>query len=230
MLRLVIFDFDGVIVDTEPAHFETMRQILLPEGIRVTWQQYCDNYMVYDDRECFTHVLRDRGREVSEELILHLVARKKAIFAQFLAKNVVFFPGLDELLNQLAQKGIICALCSGSFRSEIEFCLRQAQLRDFFEVIVAADDVEASKPNPQGYKMCLSRINNGRKEGMQVLPKQCVAIEDSIGGIKAAQAAGLSCLAVTNSYSRQQLKQADKIVDSLTAVTVEMLQQIVEKE
>ena len=228
MLRMIVFDFDGVIADTEPAHFETLRQVLQQEGIEIDWQQYCDKYMAYGDRDCFIQALTDSGREVSKELIISLVSRKKGQFAQYLTQNLVILPGVNELLEDIARHNIICSICSGAFRSEIEFILRKAGFCNYFDVIIAADDVSDSKPNPQGYRMCLRRANQRKSTEQAISPRQCVAIEDSIGGIKAAKAAGMNCLAVAHSYPKEQLIEADQVVDDLNSVNVDLLRQLVE--
>ncbi|KPK75641.1 MAG: hypothetical protein AMJ79_10535 [Phycisphaerae bacterium SM23_30] len=228
MLQVVVFDFDGVIADTETAHFEMLRQIIKQEGIDIDWQLYCDKYMAYDDWGCFRQLLVDCGREASPEKISALVSEKKANFARFLAQNTVIFPGVRELLSELTQENITISLCSGAFRSEIEYALREEGLRDFFKVIVAADDVRISKPDPQSYRTCLSKIKRLSRPKQKIQAHQCVAIEDSVGGIKAAKAAGLACLAVANSYPRDQLSEADLVVDELTRVNVDMLRYMVE--
>ena len=227
MLRLVIFDFDGVITDTEPAHYETLRRVLQQEGIEINWQQYCDKYMAYDDRDCFIQALTDGNREMSKDLIASLVSRKKEFFAQYLTKNLVILPGVNELLENIARHHIPCSICSGSFRSEIDFILRKSGLTNYFKVIAAADDVTAGKPDPQGYRICLSRINQLMSADQDISPNQCVVIEDSVGGIKAAKTAGMYCLAVANSYPEELLFEADRVVKDLTSVNVDTLQKMV---
>ena len=227
MLQMVVFDFDGVIADTEPVHFELFRQVLADEGISLTWGQYCEKYLTFDDQEFFTQFLRDNGRKTEKKKIAELMERKRADFAGFIAENCVILPGVRELLSALRDEGIACSLCSGSFVSEIEFVLRGGGIRDYFGIIVGADDVSASKPDPEGYRLIVSKANQQLDKGAKIAPGRCVAIEDSIGGIEAAKGAGLKCLAVTNSYKAKELGHADKVVKELTGVDVEFLKGMV---
>jgi len=226
MLQMVVFDFDGIIVDTEPAHFEIFRQILAEEGIILTWGQYCARYLAFDDQEFFTQVLRDNGRKREKEKIAELMERKRANFAGYLAGNCFILPGVRELLFALRDEGIACSLCSGSFISEIEFVLQKGGIRDYFGIIVGAEDVKSCKPNPEGYRLIVRRANQQLEEGAKFAPGRCVAIEDSIGGIAAAKGAGLKCLAVTNSYPAAELGMADRVVKTLTEVDVAFLREI----
>ncbi len=227
MLQMVVFDFDGVIADTEPVHFELTCEALADEGIDLSWQQYCEKYLAYDDRELFTHVLVDNRRQAEKKKISELMERKRGNFARHIKDNCVIFPGVNELLAALKEGGISCSLCSGSFVSEIELVLRSSGLRDYFGIIVGADDVSASKPDPEGYRLIVSKANEQFENSAKIAPEQCVAIEDSIGGIKAAKGAGLKCLAVTNSYAVEELGQADNVVETLRKVDVGYLKEMV---
>ena len=211
MLQLVVFDFDGVIADTEPMHFELFRQVLADEDIGITWQQYCERYFAFDDKK-----------------IAALIERKRANFAGYLAENCVILPGVSELLSALRDEGIACSLCSGSFVSEIEYVLREGGIRDYFGIIVGAEDVRTCKPDPEGYRLSVSRANQELDMGAVIEPGRCVAIEDSIGGIEAAKGAGLKCLAVANSYAAEELGRADRVVRELTSVDVDFLRSMIE--
>jgi len=230
MLQMVVFDFDGVIADTEPVHFGLTREVLADEGISLSWQQYCEKYLAFDDRELFTQILVDNRRKAEKGKIAALMERKRVNFAGFFAEKCVIFPGVVELLAALRDEGIACSICSGSFVSEIELILQEGGLRDYFGIIVGADDVSASKPDPEGYRLIVSQANQRLDIGAKIAPGQCVAIEDSIGGIKAAKGAGLKCLAVTNSYAAEELGIADRVVGELGEVNVDFLRELVEKE
>ena len=227
MLRLIIFDFDGVIADTEPAHFEMFRQTFENEGIRFQWDQYCEKYLGYDDRECIEHVLRDHRREPSSALINRLATLKKQKFAQYLHHHSVIMPGVADLLAGLLADGIVCSICSGALRPEIEFILEQANLQPNFAGIVAAEDVQAGKPDPQGYHLSLARTNALLDGQPEIDPAHCLVIEDSLWGIQAAKAAQMHCLAVTTSYPAEMLKLADTVVKDLTCANSSYLQKII---
>lgn len=228
-LRMIIFDFDGVIADTEKSHFEMFRQSLLDEGVTLTWPEYCEKYLGYSDHECLEQVLTDKGRQCDSETIERIFQRKKVLFASFIERNSLIIPGVRRLLEELRSENIICSICSGALTEEIEFILNKERLRDFFAFIVSADDVSQSKPDPEGYRLCLDRINAADTGPMKVLAGQCVVIEDSIWGIQAAHAADMRCLAVGTSYPVEKLREAEMVVNNLTQVNVALLRKTIDK-
>ena len=226
MLRLVVFDVDGVIADSEPAHFEVFRQILAQQGAELSWDEYRRRYLGYDDRECFGHVLADLGLDSSGQRIEQLCREKQGKFAEYLRDNCIIMPGVAELLEILKSHNIACSICSGAVRSEVEYILAQGRLTRFFRVIVAAEDVSAGKPDPEGYRLSLARINQACSD-QPIDPAECLVIEDSTWGIRAAKDAGMHCLAVTSSYPAEQLTAADLVVKDLCAVDFADLKGIV---
>jgi len=226
MLAMVIFDFDGVIADSEPAHFQMFRQILQPQGIEFTWSNYCEKYLGYEDEECIYRVLTDCGHQPSRALVTELARRKSLEFARYMEQNCVIMPGVPQLLADLRAHDVICSICSGALHREVLSILKQAYLEGFFAQIVAADDVTAGKPDPQGYRLTLTRANANLDGQTQIQPSQCLAIEDSIWGIQAAKAAGMACLAVTTSYPQENLVGADLIVKDLTCVDTARLSKL----
>ncbi len=239
MLRMVIFDFDGVIVDSEKAHFQTFRQTIQQEGIEIDWDQYLQKYLGYTDRECIMQILCDNGLKPTPAHLDQLCQIKQESFARYLTEHCLMIPGIRDLLENLKSHQIVCSICSGAIASEIHFMLEQMNLKDYFSLIVAADDVSRGKPDPEGYSLCVSGINsapnvlptshesNCVKPELPILPRQCVAIEDSIWGIRAAQSAGIPCLAVATNYPSDQLHEADKVVNDLGRVDIRLLQKLI---
>lgn len=227
-LRLVVFDFDGVITDSEPAHFDAFRRVLKSIGVNLSWEQYCKTYLTYTDRQAIQKVLLDLGRKPNQDEIDELVEKKQKKFAEFLESNLKIMPGVSELLQNLQKNQIPCGICSGSIRSEIESFLQQTNLQKYFRFIVSADDVKISKPNPEAYLLSME-IGREFCNAEKVLePGECIAVEDSVGGICAAKAAGMLCLAVSNSYPAAQLQKADLVVDELAVVDTKFLRQLVQ--
>ncbi len=213
-LRAVIFDFNGVIVDDEPLHFELFQRVMTEEGLSLSEETYHEKYLGYDDRGCFTAALTDAGREEQAGDAHHLnqlIARKAAYYLDAIKERYLLFPGVVELVRRLAGRFPL-AIASGALRDEIELVLNRAEIRDCFRVIIAAEDVSACKPDPEGYLKALASLNS---LGPHKQPNECLVIEDSIAGVEAAKRAGMRCLAVTNSYAAEELKEADWIVSSL---------------
>lgn len=216
MLRAVIFDFDGVIVDTERWHFEALTRVLAEEGIPLSWDEYTQTYLALDDRHCFRTALARHGRVADPAVVQRLSERKALYFFGALPDTFVPFPGVDAFIRRAAQKYPL-AIASGALREEIEFILARVGLREYFPVVVAAQDVVKGKPDPEAYLTALARLNR-LAPAKPVGPPECLVIEDSRHGVAAATAAGMRCLAVATSYPAEALHSADLVVASLKQV------------
>lgn len=224
MLKAVIFDFDGIIVDTEPIHYRAFQEILVPLGMAYSWNDYITHYMGFDDREAFAEVYKSNGQLISEEKLLHLINRKGAIFEKIICDGVKPYPGALALIRVLSGE-IPLALCSGALPSDIEPILKQLNISDAFDVIVTAAEVAASKPDPESYLLAFSRLVTAFTD-MNITPGECLAIEDTPAGIASANGAGISVLAVTNSYPAGNLSEAVRIIESLESVNLKYLHDI----
>ena len=220
-LRVVIFDFNGVIVDDEPIHLELFRAVLAEEGIALGDEDYHEKYLGYDDRGCFAVALAGAGRDREANdsaFITGLIERKAALYRAAINERYLLFPGVAELVRRLADKYPL-AIASGALRDEIEMVLERGDIRDCFRVIIAAEDVGACKPDPEAYVKALAALNAGERPTIH--PGECLVIEDSIAGVDAAKRAGMRCLAVTNSYAAEELKEADWVTGSLAECDLE---------
>lgn len=215
-LRAVMFDFDGVIVDSEPAHFRWFQRLLADEGVTLTRADYDAIYLGMDDRECFTEALTRHGKTAALPKVPDLIERKSARLMAEMAERPPVLPGAVELVRTLAKR-VPLAICSGALRREIEAMLTHAGIDSCFVGIVSAEDVSHGKPHPEGYTKALALLNRAQSLARAIEPASCLVIEDSLAGIEAAKAAGMRCLAVANSYPEAALKQAsaDAVVATL---------------
>jgi beta-phosphoglucomutase len=213
----VIFDFDGVIVDTEPLHYKAFQGVLEPLGIGFPWQEYVDTYMGFDDRDAFAEAFRAHGRILDEHKLKDLMASKSGIFHDVIRDGVHAYPGAVALITSLHASGIPLAISSGALLSDIAPILLRLDIARCFPHIVTADDVRKSKPDPESYLLAWERLSHAHPEKLST-PTKCLAIEDTPAGIRSAKRAGLSVLAVTNSYEANELAEADSITDSLEYV------------
>lgn len=221
-LRAVIFDFDGVLVNSEPLHFRTLREILLPEGISIDQDEYLHHYLAYDDRGAIRIALERHGIPYDADRIDRIAERKAAIFDAALA-DVPFFPGVRELLAGLAAEMPV-AIASGALHAEIEAILETGGLLPIFAAIVGADDVSRGKPHPEPYLTAMARLEP-RAPGLR--PEECLVFEDSIPGIAAARAAGMTVVGVTNSYPAARLTAAHRVVSTLEGLGASALRAFV---
>jgi beta-phosphoglucomutase len=212
-VEAVIFDFDGVIVDTEPLHYRAFQQTLEPLGLHFTWEEYVETYIGFDDRDAFRHAFASQKIPLNTDTLHSLIDKKASVFIEVIKSGVTAYPGVAELISHLRTEKIPLAICSGALRSDIDPILSMLNITDFFTVIVTADDVAASKPDPECYQLAFQRlVSNGTNT---FFPNTTLAIEDTPAGIAAAKGAGLQVCAVTNSYPADRLDQATFIVDSL---------------
>ena len=224
MLRAVIFDFDGVITDSEILHLEAFNRVLAQHDVEITVDDYYKDYLGLTDVECFK-ALADEGRlKVETQEIENFVKQKNEIFEETLKADSRIIEGVVDFLEMLRQNSVRMAICSGALLAEIELILKQAQLGHFFEVIVSADEIEKGKPDPEGYLLALERLN--QNDNNAISPDECIVIEDSHWGLEAGKAAGMHTVAITNSYDAEQLALAERIVGRLDELTIDDLQQL----
>jgi beta-phosphoglucomutase-like phosphatase (HAD superfamily) len=215
VIRGVIFDFDGVLVDSESAHFEAFRRVLAEEVEgEVTQAEYDEHYLGYDDHTCVRRALELRGRAALPDVVSDLVDRKWQAYDEGLS-TIPFFEGAEDLVLALYAASIPLAIASGSHRNEIESILRARGLLPCFRGVISADDVVNFKPHPEPYLR--SRALLGAIDS----PAGVVAIEDSPTGMASARAAGLRVIAVTNSRPREKLGLAHHVVDSLAELSTD---------
>lgn len=225
MLKAIVFDFDGIIVDSEPLHYRAFQKALEPLGAGFSWAEYVKTYMGFDDRDAFREAFSAAKMPLSDARLAELIAQKAALFHDVAAEGVSAYPGVIQLINSLS--GVIpVALCSGALRSDIEPVLQMLSLSSAFDCMVTAEEVPASKPDPASYLLAIEKLQQFFPEAM-ITAAGSVAIEDTPAGITSAQRAGLKVLAVTNSYPAEALFRADMIVDSLGGITPEVLGRLV---
>jgi len=216
----VFFDFDGILVDSEPMHYRAFTEVLDPLGMGFPWKEYVEIYMGFDDRDAFREAFRAKGIDLDDANLAKLVAAKSREFQDGLRNGVTAYPGAVSLIESLHAAGRPLALCSGALRSDIAPILAELGVAHCFDVIVSADDVRRSKPDPESYALAFARLAERNPTSLTV-PGASIAVEDTPAGIRSAKGAGLRVLAVTNSYGAGELAGADWIVESLENVRFE---------
>jgi beta-phosphoglucomutase len=221
MIRAVIFDFNGILVDDEEIHFELFREILGREGIVLSARAYYERYLGYDDRGCFEAALGEAGRPFDRDRIEELIARKAERYVAVAECGLRFFPGAADCLAALAGRWPL-AICSGALGPEIEFALGLLGRRDRVAVIVSAEDTTRCKPDPEGYLLTLDALRSLRGTGLRNLEaKHCLVIEDSLAGVASAKGAGMWTVGVLHTYAADELRHAgaDALIEGLDALT-----------
>jgi beta-phosphoglucomutase len=222
-LQAVIFDFDGVIADSEPLHFRAFQQALAEDGLELSPKEYYARYLGYDDVGMFQAFGEDRGVPMDGARVVELVARKGAKLQAMLSAGSVLFPGAVEFVRTAAS-AVPIAIASGALRHEIDEVIEAAGVADLFSTIVASGDTPESKPSPAPYRLAFERLRDAT--GTALDPRRCVAIEDSRWGLESARGAGLRCVGVTNSYPADELTGAELVVSGLQTLTIDALDRL----
>ncbi len=214
MIRALIFDFNGVIADDDPIHMRAFRQVAEEEGITFTDEEYLDAYLPLNDRDCFNTLFGKNARPLSPEKLQELIQRKSHHYYQAINQKSVLFPDAAGAVRAASGRYPL-AIASGARLDEIQHILKQAHLETCFVAIVAAEDVEHGKPHPEPFLMAHQRLKQSHGA---ITVSECVAIEDSVGGIEAAHRAGMRCLGVAHSYGPERLlaAHAEWVIDSIS--------------
>ena len=224
VLRALLFDFNGVLVDDEPRQLELFLRVLDEEGVRPAPADL-PRFLGRDDRSCFTEALAGAGQEAPAHRVERLIARRKSYYQEEVRRDgYVFFPGALELVREAAAGGVMLGVVSGAPADEVEGALRQAGVRGLFKAVVTADDVAEGKPRPDGYQAAMAQLNSQPPLPERLLhPHEVLAVEDSPPGLAAARAAGLVTLAVAHSCPPEGLA-GDVVVEALAGLTLPRLQ------
>ncbi|MEM8737660.1 MAG: HAD family phosphatase [Planctomycetota bacterium] len=220
MLQAIVFDFDGVIVDSEPLHYQAFVMVGKSIGFEFTYQEYLATYIGFDDRDAFRLMLSIAGQTPTDDRIAELGQRKQDAFdaivhARRQQNASIALPGSLELIDLCHARRFPIAIASGATRADIELILNLLERRDRFEIIVTADDVPRSKPDPASYALAAQRLG--------FAPEHSLAIEDTAAGLRSAKAAGLMTLALTTTGPPQPLAEADRILPDLQGITLDQL-------
>jgi len=219
--RAVLFDFDGVIVNSEPLHFFAMQEALATQKIELTEDEYYRELIGFDDKGAFRNVFERRGMMLEPKTLLALITGKSERMMDLIRRRRFnALPGVEEFVRTL-WRHVPLAICSGGLREEIETMLEGVALRDCFQFIVAAEDVLVGKPDPQGYLLCVHEINRRWSEmahgppRQALKPSECLVIEDAPTVIRSVKEVGFPTLAVASSYPLMKLAEADYAVKGL---------------
>jgi beta-phosphoglucomutase len=227
MIQAVLFDFNGVIIDDEPLQMKAFQAVLGEEGITLTEEDYYGS-LGMDDVTFVRAAYERAGRELDDEKLRSLIERKTALHREAMKDGLPLFSGVVTFIKALGRSYPL-GLASMAHRVEIDYALERASLKCAFEVIVSADDSPVCKPDPFCYNRALELLNKNRSGAVLPLrPEECLVIEDSPPGIKAARAAGMRTLAVMGTVGEKPLRDAgaEIVTPSLADWTVDAVRHL----
>jgi HAD superfamily hydrolase (TIGR01509 family) len=215
MIRAVFFDLDGTLVHTEPIHFAAFNEVLRPEGIEIGFDEYSARLIGLNDHDCFAAMLRENRKDAGEQHVADLIARKTVIYQAMVADREVLYPGAEKFVRECAQRFPLM-IATGTLRAEAEAILRRAGLREMFLDIIAAEDVERGKPEPDGFIAALGRLGFLLRRRDTVLAHECLVVEDTPAGVEAGRRAGMKVLALCHMVPAADLAAADLVRASIS--------------
>lgn len=217
MINTVIFDMDGVIIDSEPIHLRMEAELFEKLGLKVSLEEHY-SYVGGSARNMWELLARKNNLDLD---VHKIVKQKNELLLDFLKKSYNLRPieGVKELLSELSVNAFKLVLASSSNMQVIKLILKQLRLIDFFPIIVSGDELEFSKPHPQIFKRAAKLINSR--------PQECVVIEDSTNGVLAAKKAQMKCIGFKNPNSGyQSLDAADYVIDTFDTINVKFIREI----
>lgn len=204
--KAVIWDMDGVIADTAVLHFRSWQYAFGKKNINFSEEDFKHHFGQRNDT-----IIRDTaGSGVSIDIMEEIAEDKEDFFRREAVDGLRSFPGVIGLLKGLKESGILCAVASSAPLENVSLILNCLGIEKYFQAVVYGKEVAEGKPSPQIF------LAAARKLGIE--PEDCTVIEDAVAGVQAAKAAGMRCIAVTNTHSYQSLVQADLVVSSLAEV------------
>lgn len=203
----VIFDMDGVLIDSGDFHHESWKDLTAELGIDLPGG-FFERTFGQPNRQILPQLL---GRELTDEEIQRLGDRKEALYREAARGRISLLPGAQELVESLVGADVAIAIGSSTPRENIDFIMRETDLGRFFDVTICGDDVTRGKPDPEVFLAAAARLSQP--------PERCVVIEDAVAGIEAALRANMAAVAITTTHPRQAFPNATRIVDSLTELT-----------
>ncbi len=214
MIRAVVFDFDGVLADSEPLHFRAYQETLVAFGMTLTAEEYYQQLLGFNDEDCFRIMASNRGRTTDEAEVAAFVEQKGRVFERIILEQDTLYPGAAECVERMAA-AFPLGIASGAFRHEILLTLERAGLDHHFRFVVGSGDTPHSKPAPDPY------VRAAELHGLP--PSECVAIEDSRWGLESARAAGLRTVGITHTYPAAQLGDPEIVINSLAEFTPKLV-------
>jgi len=223
LLRAIIFDFDGIIVDSEGLIFNLTREMAAREGWTVTEEEYYRDYLALDDRGMVELLYQSHGKPLDPERRDEVVEWKFRAYQEIIREGLPPIAGAEAFVRACAGRYPL-AIASGSLMVEIEHLLNKLGMRDCFQVLSTADDCQQSKPDPEVYRLAIRRLNHQPAfESAPLQPSECLAVEDAPLGVVAAQRAGIRCLALAHSRPTQELQHADWVEKEFAQVDLEKI-------
>lgn len=227
-LKAVLFDFNGVMINDEAIHENIIDRLMLDENLQLKRGEFREICLGRSDRTYITELLKRRGRYLTETYLDRLLLGKTQAYQEKIdsLETLPVYDGLAEFIDKIRVSGLKMAVVSGAMRSDIELVLNRSGLAANFELIVAGDDLAASKPEPDCYLLAVELLNQ-KYPDFNLRAIECLALEDTFAGIEAAKKAGMQVAGVTHTYPFHMIqRQANWTVDYFADLELDRVAQL----
>ncbi len=214
MIKAVLFDMNGIIIDDEHIHEMAFKETVKPYGIEMDHSTYLSCCAGQTDRAGYEQIASTFSKNLP---IDDLLLQKSQMYLKLFPANKKDYPKVIDLIHSLA-KNFTLALTSSSSRAEVDLITKEFDIDHEFSITISADDATKGKPNPEPYLITAQKLN--------LQTKECVVIEDSHSGVLSAKAAGCYCIGVTTTHSKEDLKEADLVVGDFSQINTEVIQKL----
>ena len=215
VLKAVLFDFNGVIINDESIHRELIDELLLSENLKPQGKESLRISIGRIDRVYISELLKLRGRFIDEKDLNKLVNKKSIDYTQRIEKleTLPIYPGIVEFIAELHASGYKLGLVTSTMRSEVDLILKRVEIDRYFETIITGDEVSHGKPEPDGYLLAIDRLNQLDPD-LNLSVAECLSIEHTFTGIQTAKQAGIKVVAIAHTYPFHMLqRQANWTID-----------------
>ena len=224
-MNAIIFDFDGVIADTEALHLAGFRHVLADLDITITDEVYYNKYVGYSDQDGFPAILHDNSQTFTPDDLNIWIDAKTRFVQQCMHQTVKEIPGAVSFIQRARDEKLPLAVCSGALHEEINTVSDTIGITGCFDIIVSAEDVSRGKPDPEGYYLARRLLAEHCK--CVIDPKRCVVFEDTPQGIEAARGAGMKVCGLATTFPRGKLEEADMVIDNFLNLRLESVDRLV---
>lgn len=210
MIKAILFDMNGVIIDDEHIHEKAFHDTVKGFGIDLSHENYLECCAGRIDEVGYEKIAKKHGKQLPIEKLLR---KKSEVYLNLFPTHKKAYDGVVDLIKKLSQNFQL-ALTSSSSRVEVDLVLKEFDIAQYFEVTISADDVSRGKPDPEPYLTTVEKIDKK--------PSECVVVEDSASGVRSAKQAGCWCIGVTTTHEKKKLLEADIVVDSFEKISEEI--------
>ena len=217
-VKAVIWDMDGVIADTAQYHLRGWQMVFQKRGVNYTEEDFQCNTGKRSDS-----IIREvLGKKIAQGEIMAIIREKDENFRQLMGQNIRPFPGVLKLIALLKERGFKTAIASSAPVKNIQLITQSLKIHNCFDAIISGWEVTKGKPDPQIFLLTAEKLG--------VEAENCIVIEDAIAGVTASKRAGIHCIAVTNTTPREDLREADLVIDTLEEITVDDLDRLLHQQ